>query len=120
MKWLIGAVLLAFLAAVVSGRVPIAWVVYTFAALFISMGLALVFAFSRSKHHGLLLLGICYIASAAAAIALTDWWPLVAGFAIVWVLRAMGMDPGPEVAQPAQDAQAQSTPPASPEGEKKS
>lgn len=120
MKWLIGAVVLAFVAAIVSGRVPIAWVVYTFAALFVSMGLALMFAYSRTRHHGLLLMGICYIAAAVLAILLTDWWPLVAGFAVVWVLRAMGMDPGPETLQPPQDTQAQSVQNTAGEGDKKS
>ena len=98
MKWLVGAVLLAFVAAVVSGRVPVEYVVYTFAALFISMALALFFAYSRSKHKGLLLMGLCYGASAVLAIVLTHWWPLLAGFAVVWILRAMGLDPGPAVA----------------------
>ena len=97
MQWIVGAVVLAFVAAVVSGRVPVAFVVYTFAALFISMALALFFAFSRSKKHGLLLIGITYAASAVLAIVLTDWWPLLAGFVIAWVLRAMGLDPGPGV-----------------------
>jgi len=106
MQWIVGAVVLAFVAAVVSGRVPVAFVVYTFAALFIFMALALFFAFSRSKKYGLLLIGISYAASAALAIVLTDWWPLVAGFAIAWVLRAMGLDSAPE-AEP--DEQAQSS-----------
>jgi hypothetical protein len=104
MQWIVGAVVLAFVAAVVSGRVPVAYVVYTFAALFFAMALALFFAFSRSKKHGLLLIGISYAASGALAILLTDWWPLVAGFAIAWALRAMGLDPGPE-AVPEEQAQ---------------
>jgi hypothetical protein len=107
MKWMIGAVVLALIGAVVSGRVPVAWVVYTFSALFISMALALFFAFARARHHGLLLMGICYGVSAALAIVLVDWWPLVAGFAIVWVLRAMGLDPTPD---PVPGEQAQAAP----------
>ena len=114
MKWLVGALLLAFVGAVVSGRVPVVWVVYTFAALFISMALALFFAYSRSKHHGLLLMGISYGAGAVLAIVLTDWWPLVAGFAVVWILRAMGLDPGPAAAPDAQAPQ-----PTAPDSEKK-
>ena len=95
MKWIVGGLLLAVVASVVSGRVSPAWVVYCFAGLFASMGLALFYAFSRSKHYGLLLLGCTYVSAALLAVVLTEWWPLVAGFVIAWVLRAMGMDPAP-------------------------
>lgn len=122
MKWIVGGLLLAVLASVVSGRVPVAWVVYSFAALFVSMGLAIFFAFSRNKHYGLLLLGCTYVSAAIAAVVLTHWWPLVAGFVIAWLLRAMGMDPTPTelTGEPEQGATpAQSQGPAS-EGDKKS
>lgn len=106
--------MLAFVAAVVSGRVPIAFVVYTFAALFISLALALFFAYSRSKQKGLLLIGASYAASAVLAVVLTHWWPLAVGFAIAWALRAMGLDPGPEAA-PGEQTQPQTS-----DGERKS
>ena len=100
MKWIIGSVLLAVVGAVYSGRVPMTWVVYSFAALFASLGAALVFAYSRNnarnKHHGLLLMGLVYFISALASVVLEHWWPLVAGFGILWVLRAMGMEPAAE------------------------
>jgi len=96
MQWIVGGLLLAVVAAVVSGRVPVVWVVYCFAALFISMGLALFYAFVRNRHYGLLLLGMTYTSSAILAIVTAEWWPLVAGFAIAWVLRAMGIEPTPE------------------------
>jgi hypothetical protein len=67
--------------------------VYTFAALFASMGAALAFAFMRNKHYGLMLLGVTYFASALAAVVLSHWWPLVVGFAITWALRLMGVEP---------------------------
>ncbi len=117
MKWIVGGLLLAVVAAVVSGRVPAAWVVYCFAALFVSMGLALFFAFYRSKHYGLLLLGCTYVSAALLAVILTEWWPLVVGFAIAWVLRAMGMDP---VSEAAPDEQAPARGQTStPDGDKK-
>ena len=97
MKWVIGGLLLGVGGAVYSGRVPVAWVVYSFALMYGCWGLALFFAFTRSKQHGLLMLGITFFAAGAAAAALTHWWPLIAGFAISWVLRAMGMDPPPEL-----------------------
>ena len=104
MKWIVGGLLLAVVGAVYSGRVPLAWLVYCFAGLFASMGLALFYAFSRSKHYGLLLLGCTYLSAALLSVVFTEWWPLVAGFAIAWVLRAMGMDP---VSEPPPDAQSQ-------------
>jgi hypothetical protein len=95
MKWVIGGLLLGVGGAVYSGRVPLEWVVYSFALMYGCWGLALGFAFTRTKHHGLLLLGITFIASGILAVVMTHWWPLVAGFAVAWVLRAMGMDPPP-------------------------
>jgi hypothetical protein len=71
-------------------------VVYSFAVMFVFWGLALGFAYSRTRHYGLLLLSATFIASAVLAVILMHWWPLVAGFAIAWVLRAMGLDPPPE------------------------
>jgi len=76
--------------------------------LFGAMGLMLFFAFSRNKHKGLLLLGCTYVAAALVAVVLKEWWPLVAGFAIAWVLRAMGLEPEGEVSPDAQE-QAAST-----------
>jgi hypothetical protein len=96
MKWLIGGLVLGVVWAVASGRVPIVWVVYCFAALFLSMGLAVFFAFARNRHYGLLVMGIAYTAAAILAIVTREWWPLVAGFAVAWALRAMGMEPDPE------------------------
>lgn len=97
MNWIVLAVIVAFIGAVVSGRVPIEWLVYSFSAFFLLWGLALGFAYSRTKHHGLLLMGLTYGAAAILAVILTHWWPLIAGFAIAWIMRAMGMDPGPGV-----------------------
>ncbi len=123
MKWIVGGLILAVVASVVSGRVPVAWVVYSFALMFGCWGLALFFAYSRTKHHGLLLLGITFLASGVAAAALTHWWPLVAGFAASWALRGMGMDPPPPPEltgeKPAAQVQAQAQAQASAAGEDK-
>jgi len=112
MKWIVGALVLAVVGAVYRRPELMVWVVYTFAAMFACWGLALFFAYSRRKHHGLLLLGITFVAAAALAVVQAHWWPLLAGFAIAWVLRAMGMDPPPEEVRPAGDAPASPTPPA--------
>jgi len=69
-------------------------IVYIFAASFFFMAVALMFTYQRTRHYGVLLLGITYAASAGLAIVLTHWWPLVAGFVLVWILRLLGLDPG--------------------------
>jgi len=68
-------------------------IVYIFAASFLFMAVALMFTYQRTRHYGVFLLGVAYGASALLAIVLKHWWPLVAGFALVWVLRFAGLDP---------------------------
>jgi len=85
------------------------WVIYIFAVLFLAMGLAVFFAYSRSKHNGLLLMGFTYSASAILALVLMQWWPLVAGFALVWIMRAMGMEPELEPSQAEADSDTDAT-----------
>jgi len=68
-------------------------IIYLFAASFVFMALALMVTYRRTRHYGVFIMGLAYGASAALAIILTHWWPLVAGFALVWVLRLLGLDP---------------------------
>ena len=75
-------------------------VVYIFAALFILLAVGLAFAYYRERQPGTLLMAVAYGASAGAALALMTWWPLIAGFAIVWALKLMGLDPGPRDRSP--------------------
>lgn len=70
-------------------------VIYIFSALFILMALAMLFAYYRSRHLGMVLMSITYGASAVLALMLMHWWPLAAGFALAWLLRLIGLDPGP-------------------------
>ncbi len=70
------------------------FIVYIFSISFILIAAALLFAYHRTKHYGLFLMGITYAASAGLAITLMHWWPLVAGFILVWVLRLLGLEPG--------------------------
>jgi hypothetical protein len=77
-------------------------VIYLFAASFVFMALALMITFRRTRHYGVFLLGITYGASAVMAIVLTHWWPLLAGFALVWVLRLLGLDPDTRREEPPQ------------------
>ena len=68
-------------------------IIYFFAASFIFMALALMITYKRTKHYGVFLLGLTYGAAAGLALVLTHWWPLVAGFVLVWLLRLFGLDP---------------------------
>jgi hypothetical protein len=38
-------------------------------------------------------MAVTYGASAAAAVVYTSWWPLILGFALVWVFKLMGLEP---------------------------
>lgn len=75
-------------------------IIYVFSASFILMALALLFTYQRTRHYGVFLLGLTYGAAAAIALVLMHWWPLVAGFALVWVLKFMGLDPGMKTLPP--------------------
>lgn len=68
-------------------------VIYFFAASFVFMAVALTITYRRTRHYGVFLLALTYAASAVLAVVLTHWWPLAAGFALVWVLRFLGLDP---------------------------
>lgn len=70
-------------------------VIYILSSLFILMSLALLFAYSRTRNDGLLLMSMTYGASAGLALMLVHWWPLAAGFVLAWALRLLGFDRGP-------------------------
>jgi uncharacterized membrane protein HdeD (DUF308 family) len=82
-------------------------VVYFFAAGFLFMSVALMFAYHRSRHYGLFLIGLSYAVGGILAIIAADWWPLAAAFALGWVLRMAGLDPDPERKQKSADSQSQ-------------
>ena len=68
-------------------------IIYFFAAAFSFMAVALMLTYQRTHDYGVFVLGAAYGVSAALAVALTHWWPLAAGFALVWILRLLGVDP---------------------------
>ena len=70
-------------------------VLYVFAGLFLLLSLTLIFAYYRTRHPGLVLMASTYGTAAVLSVLLMHWWPLVAGFVLAWLLRMMGMDPGP-------------------------
>jgi uncharacterized membrane protein HdeD (DUF308 family) len=77
-------------------------VIYIFAASFIFIGAALMLTYKRNRHYGVFLMALTYVASAVLAVMLMHWWPLVAGFVLVWVLRFMGLDPDTHPQKPPQ------------------
>lgn len=70
--------------------------IYVFSGLFIVLTLALLFAYWRTRQPGLVLMATTYASAAALAILIVEWWPLLAGFALAWILRLMGLDPVPD------------------------
>lgn len=113
MKWVIGALIVAVVWSIATGRVTATWLIYCFAILFASMAAALVFAFGRNKHYGFLLLAGTYFAAALGALVLLEFWPLIVGFGMAWGFKMMGVEPKVE-APPGAPSEA-----SAPEGEKK-
>ncbi len=70
-------------------------VIYLFAAGFLFMSAALFFAYKRTRHYGLFLIGLSYAVGGILAILAADWWPLAGAFALGWLLRMAGLDPDP-------------------------
>jgi hypothetical protein len=55
----------------------------------------MLYVFYRSSHFGLFIIGLTYGCSGLLAILLGHWWPLLAGFVLVWILKWLGAEPGP-------------------------
>lgn len=72
------------------------YVTYIFAGLFIALSFAMLYVFYRSSHVGMFIMGLIYGCSGLLAILLEHWWPLAAGFALVWLLKLLGLEPGAE------------------------
>ena len=68
-------------------------VIYVFAGLFLLLALGLLFGYYRTRHPGLVLMASCYGTASVLSVLLMDWWPLVAGFVLAWVLRLLGLEP---------------------------
>jgi hypothetical protein len=68
--------------------------IYIVSGLFIVLSLGLTIAYYRTRHHGLLLMAAAYGTSASLALFNGHWWPLLVGFALAWMFRFLGYDPG--------------------------
>ena len=74
------------------------YVTYVLSAFFILLGGMMFYVFYRERHFGILLMGMTYAMSGLLAAVLPHWWPLVAGFVMVWMLKMLGLEMGPEEA----------------------
>ena len=72
------------------------YVTYVLSAFFILLGGMMYYVFYRERHFGILLMGMTYAMSGLLAAVLPHWWPLVAGFVMVWMLKMLGLEMGPE------------------------
>lgn len=82
-------------------------VIYVFSGLYIVLTLALLFAYWQTRQPGLVLIATTYGSAAALALVFMEGWPLLAGFALAWVLRLMGLDPVPKFRNRSGDKRAQ-------------
>ena len=72
-------------------------VINLLASLFIVLAVLMFWSYRRLRHYGLVVMGITYGASGGLAFALHHWWPLVAGFALVWGLKLIGLNPDADI-----------------------
>jgi hypothetical protein len=69
------------------------YITYVLAGLSIVLSCAMLYAYYRGRDFGLFIMGVTYGTSGLLAIALPHWWPLVAGFVLVWLLKLLGLEP---------------------------
>lgn len=69
------------------------FLIYLFASLFAVVSVMQLWAYRRMRHFGLFIMALTYGISAVLAFALAHWWPLVAGYGLVWILKFIGLDP---------------------------
>lgn len=67
--------------------------IYLTAGVFIALAAAMLFAYYRARHFGLFIMALIYGASGLIAVMVVHWWPLAVGFALVWVLKLLGLEP---------------------------
>lgn len=69
-------------------------VIYVLGYLSFTLAIGGLYVYTRSKNISLLLSSMVSIVFSLLAINLVQWWPLVVGFAVLWSLRLLGLDPG--------------------------
>lgn len=66
---------------------------YVVAGFFVVMSFLMIFAYRRIPHYGLLAMSFAYSTAGCAAILVNQWWPLLVGYGVVWVMKLKGFDP---------------------------
>jgi len=72
-------------------------VVYFFASLFVVLSVLMFWSYRRLRHYGLFVMGLTYGSAGTLAFLLNHWWPLAAGFAMVWALKLVGLNPDADI-----------------------
>jgi hypothetical protein len=67
-------------------------VLYFFSSFFIVLGFMMLFAFRRTRRVEMVLYSFVYSGSGLAAGYSMQWWPLIAGFVVAWLLKLGGYD----------------------------
>lgn len=71
----------------------LAWALLILQILFGIAAVAILVEFSHGRNLKNLLASITFGASAIVSFYLVSWWPLLVGFALLWVYKVMGLDP---------------------------
>ena len=72
-------------------------VIYLFASLFVVLSVMMLWAYRRLRHFGLFVMALTYGIAAILAFTMLEWWPLVAGYGLVWLLKFIGLDPDTDI-----------------------
>lgn len=70
--------------------------IFFVAGLFIVLASAMFYVYYRSRHFGMFILSMTYGVSGLLAITVAHWWPLIAGIALAWMIKLLGLEPGNE------------------------
>lgn len=68
------------------------YLLYFIASVFIVLGFMMLFTFRRIRRWELVLVAFVYSASGLSGGYSAQWWPLIAGFVVVWLLKFAGYD----------------------------
>ena len=72
------------------------YVTYVIAGIFLALAFAMLYVYFRSSQFGMFIMGLTYGCSGLLAMLLGHWWPLLAGFVLIWLLKLLGLEIGDE------------------------
>ena len=67
--------------------------IYILSGLSVLLAIGGLATYRQTNQIGLLLSSLVSISCSILAISLVEWWPLVVGFCLNWILRLLGLDP---------------------------